>query len=51
MARCARQLGSLHQEDRQVARRAASSGAARTFIVHRARRADRVARRAGVKTI
>ncbi|MCI54890.1 hypothetical protein A2U01_0076140, partial [Trifolium medium] len=38
------QLGS-------VARRTSSTGASRTFIDHHARRADRVARRAGAKSI
>ncbi|MCI96143.1 hypothetical protein A2U01_0117443 [Trifolium medium] len=33
------QLGSCIKEVRQVARRATSSGAARNFIVHLARRA------------
>ncbi|MCI87511.1 hypothetical protein A2U01_0108795, partial [Trifolium medium] len=51
MARCARPLGSLHQEVLQVARRAASSGASRTFIVHLVRRAEWLARRAVAKTI
>ncbi|MCI94851.1 hypothetical protein A2U01_0116149 [Trifolium medium] len=36
---------------RRVAQSVRISGASHTFIVHRARRADRVARRAGAKSI
>ncbi|MCI89125.1 hypothetical protein A2U01_0110413 [Trifolium medium] len=50
-ARRAGEDGASRSQLGPVASRAASTGASRTFIVHHARCADRVARRAGVKSI
>ncbi|MCI63299.1 hypothetical protein A2U01_0084556, partial [Trifolium medium] len=41
----------LHQDVRSMARRAASSGALRSFILHHARRVEQLARRAGAISI
>ncbi|MCI66344.1 hypothetical protein A2U01_0087602, partial [Trifolium medium] len=51
MARRASQLERRFRKARPLARRATSCGASRTFIVHHARRAEQVARRADAKSI
>ncbi|MCI59918.1 hypothetical protein A2U01_0081173, partial [Trifolium medium] len=51
MARRASLLEGCIKNSRMLARCAASSCASRTFIVHRARRAEQVARRASAKSI
>ncbi|MCI49739.1 hypothetical protein A2U01_0070983, partial [Trifolium medium] len=51
MARRASLLERCIRKARSSARRAASSGTSRIFIVHHARRADMVAQRAGAKSI
>ncbi|MCI47466.1 hypothetical protein A2U01_0068708, partial [Trifolium medium] len=50
-ARRAGEDGASRSQLGSVARCAASTGASRTFIVHHARRADRMARRAGAESI
>ncbi|MCI46219.1 hypothetical protein A2U01_0067459, partial [Trifolium medium] len=51
MARRASLLEDYIRNSQRMARCAASSGASRTLIVHRARRAEQVARCAGAKSI
>ncbi|MCI35352.1 hypothetical protein A2U01_0056573, partial [Trifolium medium] len=51
MARRASLLGGCIRKARSLARCAASSGASRSLIVHHARRAEQVARRADAKSI
>ncbi|MCI50551.1 hypothetical protein A2U01_0071795 [Trifolium medium] len=51
MARRASQLGRWIRKALSLARRATSYGVSRTFIVHLARRAKQVARRADAKSI
>ncbi|MCI71929.1 hypothetical protein A2U01_0093192, partial [Trifolium medium] len=51
MAHRTSQLEGCFRKALSLARRATSYGALHTFIVHHARRAEQVARRAGAKSI